>query len=253
MKRARVLRSSPTRSRNWPARPPQPRWTSRIRSARCRTPPPPRWKISRRSPRLLAEINNVINGIATAVEEQSAASSEIASNIYQASQGIAEVNENVAQSTVVIADITRDIAGINQQSIPGGRRQRPGAAERPGPGRTGGPAGATGEAVQGLRLPTLPGGCPASARIALPLPPILAVIHQLDQQAGTVFSSTLPMEEMNGAAHQVCLNANNLPPQPIRTTRLNIERRERTGILEDIRHGFFNFFSAPRDGAGTPA
>ena len=65
---------------------------------------------------VIAEINNVINGIATAVEEQSAASSEIASNISQASQGIAEVNENVAQSTVVIADITRDIAGINQQS-----------------------------------------------------------------------------------------------------------------------------------------
>jgi methyl-accepting chemotaxis protein len=66
---------------------------------------------------VIIEINNVINGIATAVEEQSAASNEIADNISQASQGIAEVNENVAQSTVVIADITRDVAGINQQSI----------------------------------------------------------------------------------------------------------------------------------------
>ena len=65
---------------------------------------------------VIVEINNVINGIATAVEEQSAASSEIAGNISQASQGIAEVNENVAQSTVVIADIARDIALINQQS-----------------------------------------------------------------------------------------------------------------------------------------
>ena len=65
---------------------------------------------------VIVDINNVINGIATAVEEQSAASSEIANNISQASQGISEVNENVAQSTVVIADITRDIAGINQQS-----------------------------------------------------------------------------------------------------------------------------------------
>ena len=65
---------------------------------------------------VIAEINNVINGIATAVEEQSMASNEIAGNISQASLGIAEVNENVAQSTVVIADITRDIAGINQQS-----------------------------------------------------------------------------------------------------------------------------------------
>ncbi len=66
---------------------------------------------------VISEIHNVINGIATAVEEQSAASTEIADNISQASQGIAEVNENVAQSTVVIADITRDLAGINQQSM----------------------------------------------------------------------------------------------------------------------------------------
>jgi len=65
---------------------------------------------------VIVEINNVINGIATAVEEQSATSGEISSNISQASQGIAEVNENVAQSTIVIADITRDIAEINQQS-----------------------------------------------------------------------------------------------------------------------------------------
>lgn len=65
---------------------------------------------------VIVEINNVINGIATAVEEQSAVSSEITSNISQASQGIAEVNENVALSTVVIGDITRDIANINQQS-----------------------------------------------------------------------------------------------------------------------------------------
>jgi methyl-accepting chemotaxis protein len=65
---------------------------------------------------IIAEINNVINGIATAVVEQSAASSEIAGNIAQASQGIAEVNENVAQSTAAISGVTRDIAGINQQS-----------------------------------------------------------------------------------------------------------------------------------------
>ena len=40
---------------------------------------------------VILEINNVINGIATAVEEQSAASGEIANNISQASLGIAEI------------------------------------------------------------------------------------------------------------------------------------------------------------------
>lgn len=66
---------------------------------------------------VIADINNVINGIATAVVEQSTATSEIADNISQASQGIVEVNENVAQSTAVITDITRDITDIHQQSI----------------------------------------------------------------------------------------------------------------------------------------
>lgn len=65
---------------------------------------------------IITEINYVINGISTALEEQSASSIEIFNNISQASQGIAEVNENVAQSTIVIVDITREIAQINQQS-----------------------------------------------------------------------------------------------------------------------------------------
>ncbi len=65
---------------------------------------------------VILEINNVINGIATAVVEQSAATNEIAGNISQASQGIMEVNESVAQSTVVIAEITQNIAEINQEA-----------------------------------------------------------------------------------------------------------------------------------------
>jgi len=65
---------------------------------------------------VIIEINGVINAIATAVEEQSAATGEIAGNIAQASMGIAEVNENVAQSSVVVTDITRDVSEISRQS-----------------------------------------------------------------------------------------------------------------------------------------
>ena len=65
---------------------------------------------------VIVEISNVINVIATAVEEQSAATGEIAGNIAQASQGIAEVNENVAQSTMVATDITRDVSGISTRA-----------------------------------------------------------------------------------------------------------------------------------------
>ena len=65
---------------------------------------------------IMREINNMINGVATAVEEQSASTSEIADNIAQTAQGISEVNENVAQSTMMVANITNDIARINQES-----------------------------------------------------------------------------------------------------------------------------------------
>ena len=65
---------------------------------------------------VIAAINIAINGIASAVVEQSAATAEISSNIAQASQGITEVNESVAQSSIVVGDVTRDIAQINQQS-----------------------------------------------------------------------------------------------------------------------------------------
>jgi len=65
---------------------------------------------------IITEINAVINGIASAVEEQSATITEVAGNISQASLGIAEVNENVAQSSTVVATISRAIAEINQQA-----------------------------------------------------------------------------------------------------------------------------------------
>jgi len=65
---------------------------------------------------VIQEINEMIATIATAVEEQSATTAEIAGNISQAAQGIGEVNENVAQSTLVVTGITQEIAAINQQS-----------------------------------------------------------------------------------------------------------------------------------------
>ncbi|MDR3088851.1 MAG: methyl-accepting chemotaxis protein [Desulfobulbaceae bacterium] len=82
---------------------------------------------------VIAEINAVINGIATAVEEQSSATTEIAGNISQASLGISEVNGSVAQSTVVVAGIAKNINEINHQS-----------------GQVGAGAGQVRESAQGL-------------------------------------------------------------------------------------------------------
>ena len=63
--------------------------------------------------KVIGGVNDIVTTIAAAVEEQSAATREIANNIAQASQGIQEVNENVSQSSAVAGTITEDIAKVN--------------------------------------------------------------------------------------------------------------------------------------------
>ena len=62
---------------------------------------------------VISGVNDIVATIAAAVEEQTAATKEIANNINQVSDGIQEVNENVTQSSVVAIDITQDIAKVN--------------------------------------------------------------------------------------------------------------------------------------------
>jgi len=65
---------------------------------------------------VIVGVNDIVATIATAVEEQTAATQEIANNINQASQGIQEVNENVSQSSTVATDIAVDITGVSSAS-----------------------------------------------------------------------------------------------------------------------------------------
>lgn len=62
------------------------------------------------------QINTIVATIAAAVEEQSATTREIVSNVSQASIGLSEVNENVAQSSQVSAEIARDISDVTRSS-----------------------------------------------------------------------------------------------------------------------------------------
>lgn len=55
--------------------------------------------------RVNTQINDIVGLISNKVEEQSAATSEIAENVAQVSLGIGEVNANVAQSTNVASKI----------------------------------------------------------------------------------------------------------------------------------------------------
>ncbi|MGE4559819.1 MAG: methyl-accepting chemotaxis protein [Desulfobulbus sp.] len=65
---------------------------------------------------VIADVDQIVATIASAVEEQSATTKEIASNVNQASQGINEVNENVAQSSSVSTEIASDIATVNESA-----------------------------------------------------------------------------------------------------------------------------------------
>ncbi len=64
--------------------------------------------------KIINDINDIVATIATAVEEQSVTTREMAGNIAQASHGISEVNDNVAQSSGVAAEIAKDIGDVNQ-------------------------------------------------------------------------------------------------------------------------------------------
>ncbi len=65
---------------------------------------------------VIGNVNEIVGTIATATEEQSVTTKEIASNIGQASTGIQEVTEKVGQSSSVSAEIAKDIAMVNQES-----------------------------------------------------------------------------------------------------------------------------------------
>jgi len=64
--------------------------------------------------KVINDVDEIVATIATAVEEQSATSQEIAGNIAQASRGITEVTENVGQSSIVSGKIAKDISEVNQ-------------------------------------------------------------------------------------------------------------------------------------------
>ncbi|MCW7754868.1 methyl-accepting chemotaxis protein [Desulfobotulus sp. H1] len=60
--------------------------------------------------------SDIVGGIATAVEEQSAATREISGNVLQAAQGIQEVNKNMASMNGFVRSIRQDIEAVDEIS-----------------------------------------------------------------------------------------------------------------------------------------
>ncbi|WP_179953310.1 methyl-accepting chemotaxis protein [Desulfobotulus mexicanus] len=66
--------------------------------------------------RVIGDISEINATIATAVEEQTVATREIAGNISQASSGTQEVNSNVSQLSLAASEISTDINGVNAKT-----------------------------------------------------------------------------------------------------------------------------------------
>ena len=64
--------------------------------------------------KVVTDINEIVTGIATAVEEQSLTTTEIAENVTQVSGGIGTVNDNVSQSSLAAKEIAKEISKVNQ-------------------------------------------------------------------------------------------------------------------------------------------
>lgn len=62
---------------------------------------------------IIDEVRNIVNTIASAIEEQAAITKDVATNISQASEGVHEANEQVTQTATVSQEIAQDIAGVN--------------------------------------------------------------------------------------------------------------------------------------------
>ncbi|MCP4116242.1 MAG: methyl-accepting chemotaxis protein [Desulfobacteraceae bacterium] len=66
--------------------------------------------------KIIYDVNEITLTIATAIEEQSAATGEIAGNVSQASDGLQSVNENMAQVSSVTSDIASDISEVSRSA-----------------------------------------------------------------------------------------------------------------------------------------
>ena len=65
---------------------------------------------------VIEEINSIVSTIATAVEEQSVTTREIAANVGQASQGIQDTNNEIAYSSSAAINIAEEIGNVDQSA-----------------------------------------------------------------------------------------------------------------------------------------
>ncbi|WP_163340301.1 methyl-accepting chemotaxis protein [Desulfopila sp. IMCC35008] len=65
---------------------------------------------------VIADVNDIVQTIVTAVEEQSITTNEIVQNVTQATQGVSEINESIASSSQMSADVSQGVAQVKERS-----------------------------------------------------------------------------------------------------------------------------------------
>ncbi len=63
---------------------------------------------------VINKINDIVTTVAASIEEQSATTHEISSNVTQAAQGVQEVNDNINQISAVTAEVTQNVSKVSQ-------------------------------------------------------------------------------------------------------------------------------------------
>jgi methyl-accepting chemotaxis protein len=59
---------------------------------------------------VIKEVGDIVNGIATAIEEQSAVTRDIAANISQATNGVKNANVRIGETAKVSDEAARDVS-----------------------------------------------------------------------------------------------------------------------------------------------
>jgi hemerythrin len=63
---------------------------------------------------VIGQVSEIVNTIATAIEEQSTVTKDIARNVGEAAIGVKDANQRVAQISTVSQSVAKDIATVNQ-------------------------------------------------------------------------------------------------------------------------------------------
>lgn len=66
--------------------------------------------------KIIKNVDDIVVGTASAIEEQSATTKEIVETVHHVSMGIQEVNENIATNSAVSRNISEDISSVSEQA-----------------------------------------------------------------------------------------------------------------------------------------